>query len=136
MLHTSYYLLKITLTKNSAEGFLKCDTKELMVFQNYNRLDNDAFVTMHFKKIKSACQICQRNLNIFFQSAFILAIRVLTHFEKKIRKSNFSWLPFFLFSKTIINVENESSSPNDKCFINDSINNTFICQGCEVIPLG
>ena len=42
--------------------------------------------------------------------------------------------PFiFLFSKTIINFENESISSNVKCFIDDSINCTFNYQGFEVI---
>ena len=41
----------------------------------------------------------------------------------------------FLFSKTIINFENEPISSNVKCFIDDSINCTLICQGCEVILL-
>ena len=67
----------------------------------------------------------------FFQNVLISAI--LTHYEN-ISNIKFCMAPFiFLFSKTIINFENESISSNVKCFIEDSINCTFICQGCEVI---
>ena len=71
----------------------------------------------------------------FFQSALISAI--LTHFEKKKRKSNFAWLALFLLFKNFKdNYEFWKWIHTFKYFIDDSINCTLICQGYEAILLG
>ena len=69
----------------------------------------------------------------FFQSALISVI--LTHFEKNSRKFKFC---IFLFQRQLLILKTNQSLQMliIKCFIDDSINCTFICQRFEVISLG
>ena len=73
----------------------------------------------------------QRILQNFFSKVRGYIYALWKNFENQILHG----LLYFSFSKTIIDFENESISSNVKCFIDDSINCTFICQGFDVISL-
>ena len=93
-------------------------------------------VTTHFEKLRtmkifftSALNLgpSRRTLNFFFQSALISAILIFC-------LARFIFI-FFLFKNFKDNYTFLKKIDLFKCFNDDSINRTFVCQGFEVILL-